>query len=383
MTALRSSCYKRIHVVHVHILLLLPWSPSRLRSPRVRDVPVFVTTHHHTQRLCSLDRFVGPGFVVYVRFEDSIMSIRHSVACVVFVFATVLVLRLSAQVAVRNQGFVPFSDAPIAYRGPVDDPVARLQRRIDRRDARSNTTRRTVTCRLCSGISRFPVLSQTLVYSKTSFQYKKISPQAPRALYFNDDVYVGRVHDGKALEFVSFDARQGAIFYMLDERQTEHPSFERAELDCTQCHVAAPTRNVPGVLIRSVVTSASGTQAARTPSFITGHQSPLKDRFGGWYITGKTRRTWATRRIRSYPTIIAAGNIDLSNRSLSHTAQRHRGASCPGPSDADAQPDHTDELSGAHRGGRPMRPTENALRPKSAGRGARALPAVCGRSAAR
>ena len=57
------------------------------------------------------------------------------------------------------------------------------------------------------------------MFSKTSFQYKKISPQTPRALYFNDDVYVGKVHDGKAIEIVSFDARQGAIFYLLDEHE--------------------------------------------------------------------------------------------------------------------------------------------------------------------
>ena len=38
-----------------------------------------------------------------------------------------------------------------------------------------------------------PVSSQMLVFSKTSFQYLHISPEHPRALYFNDDVYVGSV----------------------------------------------------------------------------------------------------------------------------------------------------------------------------------------------
>src|SRR6266700_289496 len=80
--------------------------------------------------------------------------------------------------------------------------------------------------------------SQTLVFSKTSFQFPKISPAHPRALYFNDDVYVGQVHDGASLEFVSFDPMQGAIFYILDEHHVERPRFERAELDCVQCHVA-------------------------------------------------------------------------------------------------------------------------------------------------
>src|SRR5205085_4223634 len=38
-----------------------------------------------------------------------------------------------------------------------------------------------------------PVSSQSLVFSKTSFQRDLINPQRPRALYFNDDVYIGYV----------------------------------------------------------------------------------------------------------------------------------------------------------------------------------------------
>lgn len=38
-----------------------------------------------------------------------------------------------AQIAVQNQGYLPFSDAPIFYRtAPVNDPVAKLQKQIDR-----------------------------------------------------------------------------------------------------------------------------------------------------------------------------------------------------------------------------------------------------------
>ena len=192
----------------------------------------------------------------------------------------------SGQIAVRNQGFVPFSDAPIYYRGDVDDPIARLQAQLDRGAVTLGYEPQHGYLRAVLDALKVPVSSQTLVFSKTSFQYKKISPQHPRALYFNDDVYVGQVHDGKVLEFISFDANQGAIFYILDEKQAEHPRFQRAELDCTTCHVAATTRNVPGVLIRSITTTPTGTQAPQTPSFVTGHDSPLSERWGGWYVTG-------------------------------------------------------------------------------------------------
>jgi hypothetical protein len=201
-----------------------------------------------------------------------------------------LCLPAFAQIAVTNQGYVPFSDQPINYRSEVHDPVAELQKRMDRGEVHLEYEPQHGYLKSVLEKLSIPSSSQTLVFSKTSFQYKKISPKTPRALYFNDDVYVGQVHDGKVLEFVSFDAMQGAIFYILDEHQVEKPKFERAELDCTQCHVAAGTRNVPGVLLRSIFTNPSGTQAVHTASYITGQQSPIKERFGGWYVTGTSER---------------------------------------------------------------------------------------------
>ncbi len=197
-----------------------------------------------------------------------------------------LALPVHAQIAVKNQGYVPFSEEPINYRAEVHDPVANLQTRLDRGEVTLKYEPQHGYLKSVLEQLSIPVSSQTLVFSKTSFQYKKISPQAPRALYFNDDVYVGQVHDGKVLEFVSFDSKQGAIFYILDEQKADHPLFQRAELDCTQCHVAAGTRNVPGVLLRSIHTNPSGTQAVRAAAFLTGQESPLKDRWGGWYVTG-------------------------------------------------------------------------------------------------
>src|SRR5579862_1007338 len=192
-----------------------------------------------------------------------------------------------AQIAVKNQGYVPFSDEPINYRTRlVTDPVAHLQKLLDHGDVKLDYEPKHGYLKSVLDKLEIPVSSQTLVFSKTSFQYKKITPRTPRALYFNDDVYIGQVHDGKVIEVVSFDPMQGAIFYILDEHQSDHPVFERAELDCTQCHIAAGTRGIPGVLLRSIYTMPTGTQAAETAAFITSQQSLLKDRWGGWYVTG-------------------------------------------------------------------------------------------------
>ncbi|MEK6398848.1 MAG: hypothetical protein V4734_12240, partial [Terriglobus sp.] len=50
--------------------------------------------------------------------------------------AACVLLLSKAQIAVKNQGYVPFSEAPINYRSDdLSDPVAKLQQRLDRGDA--------------------------------------------------------------------------------------------------------------------------------------------------------------------------------------------------------------------------------------------------------
>ena len=176
---------------------------------------------------------------------------------------TCLTLPALAQIAVRNQGYVPFSDQPNYGSQEVTDPVAKLQKLLDHGEVKLDYEPTHGYLKSVLEKLEIPLDSQTLVFSKTSFQYKKISPKAPRALYFNDDVYVGQVLDGKVLEFVSFDPMQGAIFYILDEHQSDQPVFQRAELDCTQCHIAAGTRGIPGVLLRSIFTTPTGRKPTR------------------------------------------------------------------------------------------------------------------------
>jgi hypothetical protein len=192
----------------------------------------------------------------------------------------------SPPIVVKNQGFLPFADAPINYRSAdVDDPIARLEKRLERGEVSLNYEPQHGFLRSVLNALQVPVNSQTLVFAKTSFQFPQINPEHPRALYYNDDVYVGQVYNGKFLEFVSFDPRQGPIFYVIDERQSEHPRFERSALDCVQCHVAKTTRGVPGVMLRSVFAKPDGTLAPGAKSFVTGQESPFNERWGGWYVT--------------------------------------------------------------------------------------------------
>ncbi len=237
-----------------------------------------------------------------------------------------------ASLVVKNQGFLPFADAPINYRSEdLNDPVAKLQKRLDRGDVRLEYEPVHGYLRSVLRALNVSPTSQTLVFSKTSFQYPKIEPEHPRALYYNDDVYVGQVHDGKSLEFVSFDPMQGAIFYVMDEHKVARPRFERAELDCIQCHVAASTRGVPGVMLRSVFTTPLGTQAPKTPAYITGQESDLKDRWGGWYVTGKPGR------------LVHLGNALLPDGA---TAEQFSNGAGPNPPDLTGRLDTSAYLTG-------------------------------------
>ena len=73
----------------------------------------------------------------------------------------------------------------------AEDPVAELQRRIDTGQATLEFEADQGYLRSLLKNLNVPVASQGFVFTKSSFQLSLISPQTPRAIYFNDDVYVG------------------------------------------------------------------------------------------------------------------------------------------------------------------------------------------------
>jgi hypothetical protein len=133
-----------------------------------------------------------------------------------------------------------------------------------------------------------PVSSQTLVFSKTSFQTERISPKNPRAMYFNDDVYVAWIQDSPLIEIMSLGSPATAGFYLLNQDTSEPPEFERSTgHDCSVCHYvheAAP-RFVPHFMVSSVVPDMEGNAEGAFP-IETTDRSPMNERWGGWYVTG-------------------------------------------------------------------------------------------------
>lgn len=132
-----------------------------------------------------------------------------------------------------------------------------------------------------------PVSSQVLVFSKTSFQATRISPRTPRAVYHGPEVYVGWVRGGDVVELMATDRQHGLVFYTLDQEQVRRPKLERRGQECLQCHVGAATLQVPGLVVRSVVTNRGGMALFPGPSYLSDHRSPLRERWGGWYVTGE------------------------------------------------------------------------------------------------
>lgn len=128
--------------------------------------------------------------------------------------------------------------------------------------------------------------SQSLIFSRTSLQVDMIAPWAPRAVYFNDDVYVGYTVDGLVLEIASVDPDGGSVFYTLDQLEPDHVALRRDDLTCKGCHKTGLTGGVSGVLMRSYLTDRMGNIVTPFDEQSTNDRTPMDERFGGWYVTG-------------------------------------------------------------------------------------------------
>lgn len=182
---------------------------------------------------------------------------------------------------------VPFEEDNIQYgKTGATGPIQRLQERIDAGQVTLEWDGRFGYLRSLLGALGVPEASQMLVFSKTSFQRDRISPANPRAVYFNDDVYVGYVPGSPVLEFSMADPRLGGVFYTLDNRQTNRVRFVRTD-NCLECHAGAKTMGVPGHLVRSFATDENGVQDLLSGGEVITHRTPLAERWGGWFVTGQ------------------------------------------------------------------------------------------------
>lgn len=179
-----------------------------------------------------------------------------------------------------------YEQPPINYsRARPDGPVARLQSDLDAGKVKLDRADEQAFLRALLAQLEIPVESQVLVFSKTSQQNSRISPRTPRAIYFNDDVYLGWVQGGM-VEVADMSPTLGMTFYVLDHRDREKPLMFERSATCLDCHAGSRVNNMPGMLVRSVYPDDLGQPILSQGSFVTGHASPLSERWGGWYVTG-------------------------------------------------------------------------------------------------
>jgi hypothetical protein len=208
------------------------------------------------------------------------------------ILAAVLCLGHVGALVAHSQLFdeiVPIDHPAIAYRttAATKNPVAALS---DRLLAGSATLQTKATE---SGFLRplldaldVPVESQLAVFSAASLQGNRIRPSTPRVIYFNDSVSVAWVRGG-FVEIAAHDAEKGAVFYRLLQSPTGQPMIQR-DIVCLTCHYSATTLGVPGFMARSIPSDTRGDILPWLGNYLIDHRSPLSERWGGWYVTGRT-----------------------------------------------------------------------------------------------
>jgi hypothetical protein len=166
------------------------------------------------------------------------------------------------------------------------DPILRLQARLDAGTITlPHDSARGYLPALLEALA-IPVSSQGLVFSRTSLRTDLIAPWSPRALYFNDDVYVGFVQGSEFLEIATVNPDKGAVFYTLTQELAARPTFAREGNTCLMCHKSPVTGGVPGFMVLSTIADHLGYQITGAHDGATTDHTPIKDRFGGWYVTG-------------------------------------------------------------------------------------------------
>jgi hypothetical protein len=172
-------------------------------------------------------------------------------------------------------------------RGARSDAVAGLIERLERGEVKLEyRPERGYLDALLAALDIDPA-SQILVYSQTSLQSEHIGPRTPRAIYFNDDVYVAFVQQGP-IEIASLDPSLGPVFYLL-EQSAGSPKFSAELGTCLSCHdsYSLSGGGAPRFIVGSGYTGTLGQLVSHEGWILISDRTPLKSRWGGWYVTGR------------------------------------------------------------------------------------------------
>jgi len=184
------------------------------------------------------------------------------------------------------QSFNEYGQSPHNYWGSeLGDPMSELLKRVSKGKITLDEKPGIALVRRLLEELQISESSQILVFSRTSLQRGVVSPTNPRAIYFNDEVYLGWMPNGR-IEIASSDPKKGFIFFFQRELSDQKaPLFSRDRV-CIECHAGSATNFLPGPLARSVFPDSRGRSLKSVDSFeLIGHEVPVHERWGGWYVT--------------------------------------------------------------------------------------------------
>jgi hypothetical protein len=204
--------------------------------------------------------------------------------------AVAILAWITAVVSAQLAGSIIEPSHPaIGYPGESNDRVAQLNRKLQSGEIQLEFEERTGYLRSLLAALDIPIDSQVALFSGTSLQARIINARNPRTIFFNDSTAVGWMSGG-LIEVASLDPRQGATFYLLPQQTTPPPRQLARDTRCLACHYSTATLGVPGFLVRSIPSASSGTIMPWLGNYTTDHRSPLDERWGGWYVTGRGGR---------------------------------------------------------------------------------------------
>jgi len=195
------------------------------------------------------------------------------------------IFALSGIVAAEEAWDLP----PISYsQTPANDRIAQLVDEIKSGKNSFPEGSDLDLLRFVLKVLEIPEESQILVFSKTSAQNFFIGPKTPRSLFFNENSYVGYVVGG-AIEVITHDPVLGVVFYVIEPAEgNRKPVVIRDSSSCLNCHATRRTESVPGMTVRSVHPDETGQTILPLGTSRTDHRSPISDRWGGYYVTGRS-----------------------------------------------------------------------------------------------
>jgi hypothetical protein len=79
------------------------------------------------------------------------------------------------------------------------------------------------------------------------------------------------------------------VFHLIEltSREEGKPPTLNRDRSCLNCHAGSSNNSLPGVMIRSVYPQNTGLPLFQAGSYHTRQDSPIEERWGGWYVTGE------------------------------------------------------------------------------------------------